>query len=626
MSELFAIGTSALLANQRLLSTAGHNIANANTDGYTRQRVSLSQRTPQYIGVGFVGKGVDISQISRNADNFLTDNVRFSASGQARAAAYAELAGQVDGLLSDGTFSPALQKFFNSIQDASNDPTSSSARQVLLTSANSLSDRFQDLHNRFGAIAQNVNDSLGAKVDKLNTLATAIAGLNHDIVQAYGISQGQTPNDLLDQRDVLLKQISELVNVNVAPQADGAVNVFIGNGQLLVGGQQTNQLLVTANALDGARKEIAVRNPGGIGIITDTISGGELAGVLQFRDQILDPARNAMGRLGIVLSETYNAQHTTGLDLTGTRGGNLFRYGAPIVNSATGNGGSMAVAIDASNLANLTTADYSLTYDGTNYTLERLDTGATQTFAGGAAFTADGLTFTPSGTAAAGDSYRIMPTKYATRDIDVVVTDPQRFALASPVRASASLSNVGSARIAGPTVLAATNPALQTAVSLVFNNPPTTYQINGAGALIPYTSGNNIDVNGWRVQIFGTPVAGDTFNVDPNTNARGDNRNGLLLLDLRNVAVLDSNTATYQGSFSSLLGQVGSLNQQAEISRDALKVQLAAAEAARDEVAGVNLDEEAADLVRYQQAYQGAAQIISAADQAFQALLAALQR
>jgi flagellar hook-associated protein 1 FlgK len=194
------------------------------------------------------------------------------------------------------------------------------------------------------------------------------------------------------------------------------------------------------------------------------------------------------------------------------------------------------------------------------------------------------------------------------------------------VRASASLSNVGSARIAGPTVQTATNPALQTPVSLVFNNPPTTYQVNGVGALIPYTSGNNIDVNGWRVQISGTPVAGDTFRVDPNTNAGGDNRNGLLLLDLRNVAVLDRNTATYQGSFSSLLGQVGSLNQQAEISRDALKVQLATAEASRDEVAGVNLDEEAADLVRYQQAYQGAAQIISAADQAFQALLAALQR
>ena len=219
-----------------------------------------------------------------------------------------------------------------------------------------------------------------------------------------------------------------------------------------------------------------------------------------------------------------------------------------------------------------------------------------------------------------------MPTKYATRDIDVVVTDPKRFALASPVRASASLGNLGSARIAGPTVQTATNPALQTPVSLVFNNPPTTYQVNGAGALIPYTSGNNIDVNGWRVQISGTPVVGDTFRVDPNTNAGGDNRNGLLLLDLRNVAVLDSNTATYQGSFSSLLGQVGSLNQQAEISRDALKVQLATAEASRDEVAGVNLDEEAADLVRYQQAYQGAAQIISAADQAFQALLAALQR
>jgi len=626
MSELFSIGTSALIANQRLLSTAGHNIANANTDGYSRQRVTLSQRPPQYIGVGFVGKGVDIASITRNASDFLTDNVRFSASGQARAATYADLSTQVDGLLSDGTFSPAVQKFFNSLQDAANDPSSTAARQVLLNSANNLTDRFQDLHNRFNAIAKNVNDELASKVDKLNTLATAVAGLNKQIVQSYGIASGGAPNDLLDQRDVLLKNISELVNINVAPQSDGGVNVFIGNGQLLVASEQTNQIKVTPNVLDGSRKEISVVKANGSGVITDSISGGELAGVLQFRDQVLEPARNAIGRLAVVLSESYNAQHQTGVDLSGTRGAAMFNYGSPIVNAGATNSGAMAVAIDAVNLPNLTTSDYSLTYDGTNYTLERLDTGATRTFPGGAAFTADGLSFTPSGTAAAGDSYRIMPTKYAGRSIDVRVTDPARLALAGPVRATTTLANIGNAKISAPTILDSTDAALQTSVQLVFNTPPTTYQVNGTGALIPFNNGGNIDINGWRVQISGTPAAGDTFQVTSNTNAKGDNTNALALLNLRLKGIMDGSTATYQDAYNQTLGQVGSLTQQAEISRDSLKVTLSNAEAARDQVAGVNLDEEAADLVRYQQAYQGAAQIVSAANQAFQALLDALRR
>ena len=263
-------------------------------------------------------------------------------------------------------------------------------------------------------------------------------------------------------------------------------------------------------------------------------------------------------------------------------------------------------------------------WEGSVYTLERLDNATTQTLTGPGPFSVEGLVITPSAATAAGDMFQIQPTKYAARYLDVALSDPQRIAVASPVKSTATLANLGSAKISAPAVLDANNAALQTPVQLVFNSA-TTYQVNGVGAALPYTSGANIDINGWRVQITDSPRTGDTFQVAANTNGKGDNTNGLRLLDLRSTDFMDGGTATYQDAFSRILGQTGSLTQQAGISRDSLQVQLDSSEAAREQVAGVNLDEEAADLMRYQQSYAGAAQVIAAADAAFQMLIAALR-
>jgi len=625
MSEMFSIGMSALLANQKLLATAGHNIANVNTEGFSRQRVTLTERPPQFIGSGFSGKGVDIAAINRMGSEFLTTNVRQNAAGEARAAAYSNLSQQVDTLLSDGTFTPAMERFFNSLQDVNNDPSSTPARLVFMNAAETLSDRFQDLEGRLSTMARNVNQDIAAKVGKLNSLSQALGKLNRDIVQAMGLAQGAPPNDLLDQRDVLLKEMSRLANLNVTPQFDGSVNVFIGNGQLIVAGAEYVELAATPNRLDGARTEVSVRKGGVLSEISSALVSGELAGILEFRDQILDPARNSIGRLSAVMAETYNAQHNAGLDVRGAMGGDLFARGEAVVNRAATNTGTVTVTIDPASLQNLTISDYRLTHDGTDFSLERLDTGSVQTLTGAGPFNVDGMTITVGTAPANGDAYLIQPTKYVARDMALTVNDPLRLAFASPVKSSGALANLSDAKIAAPSVLDPANAALQTTTQLAFNNPPTTYQINGAGPLIPFTSGTNIDLNGWRVQITGTPVAGDTFTVQANANGRGDNANGLLMFGLRSTEIMDSNTATYQDSYSQLLGQVGARTQQAQISRNALQVQLENAEAARDEIAGVNLDEEAANLVRYQQSYQGAAQVIATADAMFEALIAAMR-
>ncbi len=626
MSEMFSIGISALLANQKLLATTGHNISNVNTEGYSRQRVTLTERPPQYIGPGFVGKGVDIASIERMGNEFLTANVRLNASGAARAAAFANLSGQVDTLLSDGTFTPALERFFNALQDVNNDPSSTPARLVFLNVAETLSDRFQDLGDRLATMSRNLNQDIAAKVGKLNSMSESLGRLNREIVQQMGLGQGALPNDLLDQRDVLLKDMAKLVNLNVVPQADGSVNVFIGKGQLIVAGADSVPLTAVPNPLDGSRMEVAVQKGGTVSLISDSITGGEIAGALEFRDQVLEPARNGVGRLAAVMVETYNAQHSQGVDLRGALGGNLFARGDAAVNGATTNTGSVSVALDPANLGELTLSDYRLTHDGTNFSLLRLDNGTVRTLSGAGPFSVDGMTITVGAAPAAGDTYLIQPTKYVARSMKVTIGDPLALAFASPVKSSASPTNIGDAKISSPTVLDATDGALQTSTQIVFNDPPTTYQINGTGPLIPYASGNNVDANGWRVQITGSPAAGDVYTVEANANGRGDNANGLLLLGLRSTEFMDGGTATYQEAYTQLLGQIGARTQQAQISRDALKVQLENAEAARDEIAGVNLDEEAANLVRYQQSYQGAAQVIAVADVMFQALLEAMRR
>lgn len=624
MAELFSVGISALTANSRLLTTTGHNISNANTEGYSRQRVSLTSRTPQYVGVGFAGKGVDISGIARLGSEFLTQNLRLTSSSEARAATLADLAGQVDSLLSEGSFSPAMDRWFTALQDVNNDPSSIPARQVLLGAAGELVNRFQDLDARLSQMGRDVNRDLSAKVEELNSMSSAIASLNDQIVRARGIAQGEPPNDLLDQRDQLLRQMSTLVSVSATEQADGSMNVFVGNGQLIVGGNRAMPLTVVANELDSARAEVAISANGATLRITDSLVGGAMGGTLAFRDEVLEPARNALGRLAAGFVDSANERHAAGIDLQATLGSALFTRGEATVKAAVGNTGTLGVVLDPAATANLTTADYELTHDGTNFTLTRLDTNAAQVLAGSGPFNVDGMTLTVGAAPAAGDRWLIQPTKAVVRGMSLAVTDPQRLAIASPVKSSSALANTGNARIAAPSVLDAADPALQATTQIVFNDPPTTFQLNGAGPLIPFTSGADIDVNGWRVRITGTPVAGDSFTVQANTNGRGDNANGLGLFGLRASELFDGNTATLQDAFGRLVGQVGTQSQQATISRDALRVQLDNAEAARESVAGVNLDEEAANLVRFQQSYQGAAQIIASADAMFQALLRAV--
>ena len=620
-ADTFSIGLSALRAFQQGLATTSHNIANVNTEGFSRQRVTFDAREPQFFGVGFVGKGVDIQAIRRLADQFLIDQLQFATANGVNAQRMTELVDQVDRQIGDGLVSEGMLNFFNALNDANDDPRLMATRQVFMERAQSMVARFADQEDLLNDMSRSINQQITGRVVEVNGLTAAIAQINIDIARNAGLAGGEPPNDLLDQRDQLLLNLSRLVGIRTQQRNDGMVNVLAGSGNLLVTGGTQTKLQSVPNVLDASRIEVAYDVSGTLSEITASIGGGELGALLEFRDVTLEPARNAIGRLAVGVAMSVNEQHREGMDLKGNLGGDLFTVPAPTVNFLATNVGTIGVAFDPTNIAGLTTSDYRLRHDGTNFTLTRLSDNTMQTLVGGGPFTVDGLTITVTSAPAANDEYLIQPTKFVPRAMQLTTADPADLALALPIRTQSELTNLSDAIISAGEILDVTNPALLTTTQIVFNDPPATYQINGAGPLLPYTNGANIDVNGWRLQISGAPIAGDVFTVESNTGGIGDNGNGLLLSQLQFAPILEGNTASFQETYGILVGKVGSTLQQSRVSRDALNILTDNAQATRDELSAVNLDEEAANLLRFQQAYQAAAQVIRAADEAFQTLM-----
>ncbi len=621
--DTFNIGLSALLAAQRGLATTGHNIANVNTDGYSRQRVTFETREPQFVGVGFAGKGVDIQSITRMANDFLVEQLRLSTANQVQADKTVELVDQVDTQVGDALISSGIQSFFNAVGDANNDPHLMATRQVVVESARATVSRFSEQEEQLNGLSRSINRQMAGVVEKINSLTSSLARLNKDIALGAGLATGTPPNDLLDKRDQMLNDLSKLVGVQTQSRADGMVNVLIGDGQLVVTGGTAEALQTGGNPLDASRAEIAFKVGNAQTQITGSISGGELGALVAFRDQTLEPARNAIGRLAATFAMSMNAQHRKGMDLRGALGGDMFSIPPPVVNSPGTNSGSVSAAFDTSNVGGLTNSDYRMTYDGTNFTLMRQLDSVSQTLSGAGPFSVDGMIITVGSAPVAGDTFLIQPTKTVPRAIKLLTTDPATLALAGPVRTARANGNVSDAAIARPQVLDETNAALLTTTTLVFDNPPSTYKVNGAGASIAFTSGANIDLNGWRVQITGAPAAGDNFSVQSNAGGSGDNTNGLALSRLQSTPILEGGTASFQEAYAVLTGQVGAAAEQAHVSSEALGSLTENAATARDALSGVNLEEEAANLLRFQQAFQAAAQIIKAADQAFQAIIEA---
>jgi flagellar hook-associated protein 1 FlgK len=630
MGDFLSTSISGLLAFKRALDVTSHNISNVGTDGYSRQRAEFATRPASQYGNGFVGNGVSVETTTRSYDDLLAQNVREASSSFSNLDTYASYLEKLSNVFGNTTtgITASIQKFASALQDVSNNPSSISSRQVLLSQAQSLSERLKGYDSQLAGFDSQIEASLQSEVTQISSISQNLAKLNQQIAGAYAQS-GQPPNDLLDQRDRLVDQLSEHIDVNTVKQSDGSLNVFIGNGQALVVGNNAATLTTSADPYDPSRHNISMNTPGGVPVdITSNIKGGSLGGALDFRNQVLDPARNALGHISIGIADAINDQHHAGIDLNGALGQDFFNVGGVQTLGKASNTGSATLAVTRTDASALTESDYYLTKTASGWTMRREDTGATVTLTGTGTvadpLVADGISIVVSGTASTNDSYLIRPTRAATAGMTVAVTDPAKIAAASPIKTLAASTNTGTGEISSGTVTDASDPLLRSTVTIEFTSA-TTYTINGAGSY-PYTSGGNISVNGVDFQISGSPAVGDTFTIQDNTGGTGDNRNAQALYDSLNSKTLSGGTASVNDTANRLIGNVGVLTQQAQANRDAQKVVQQEAADARDSVSGVNLDEEAANLVKYQQAYAAAAQMIGVASSLFDSLMAALNR
>lgn len=629
MGDLLSTSVSGLLAFQRALDTTSHNISNVNTPGYSRQRVEFGTRPAEHYGNGWVGQGVSVQTVRRMYDEFLALQTRSTASSLGHLDVYASSAERLNNLFGDTTngLTASLQKFVNALQGVANSPASIPARQVLLSEANTFQQRLQYFDSRLQAMDQEIGFRVNSEISEINALASGIARLNQEIVDGMART-GQPPNDLLDQRDRLLDQLAQKVSVNAVRQDGGAVNVFIGNGQPLVIGQHASQLATVQDNFDPTRLGIAMRTQYGTIDVTGNISGGALGGLLDFQREILDPAHNALGRMSVALADVVNQQHMQGVDLSGQRGGAFFAVGAPQSLASALNTGGTSVTTQIADVRALTERDYLLERTAGGWELRYADTGAVvpMTGSGTAAdpFIADGLRIEVDDAADVGDQFLLRPTRGAVAGLDVLIDDPSAIAAAAPMRTSASANNTGTGVISAGEIADAAALDLSADIDIVFTSD-TTYSIDD-GPDIPYVPGEPIEYNGWRVQITGSPAQGDTFTISANDNGAGDNRNALLMVEQLQNPVLNNGTTSLTGAVGQFVAGIGVATNQARVNRDAQSVVHNENLAAQDSVSGVNLDEEAANLLRFQQAYQAAAQLIRVADTLFQSLLDATRR
>lgn len=627
MPDLLKTSLSGMLAFQRALDLTGHNIANANTPGYSRQVPEFTARIGGGAGQTYIGGGTQIRSIERMYDALLVEQLRTSNTGLNRFNILNALAGQVDSLLADPDtgLNTGMQGFFNSLQDVGNDPANLPVRQAMLGEADGLVSRFHSLDARLESLESEVNDRVRLAVDDINRVAAEIGEVNDRIALA---GAGAKPNDLLDRRDQLLLELSGLVSVSTSQLDDGSVNVFVGSGQALVLGAEAQALDVRPSEFEPTRLSVVYRGAGGDTPIDNSLSGGTLGGLLEFRSRMLDTSRQSLGQTAVAFVQQFNAQHAAGMDLRGNLGGDFFAIDPPGVLYSSGNSGSGTATATVSDLGAFTGADYILEFDGASYGLTRADTGASipLTGSGTAAdpFVADGISIEVGGAAAAGDRVMIRTGHGAASSIQTLISDPRSIALSASTRVQAALGNIGDASVNSVSAADPADPNLLTTAVIEFTGA-NTYQVNGAGSFT-YTDGQPIVINGTSVTITGNPGTGDQFTIEPNAAAAGDNGNALLLADIQAAGVLDGGAISIGESYGQLVASVGSSTYQIQASLDAQGVIHSNAQNEVLSKSAVNLDEEAANLIRFQQAYQAAAQVVNVTKTLFDTLLAATSR
>ena len=660
--SLMNVGVSALNANQQALTTVGHNIANVNTPGYSRQTVYTNALHGQNMGNGFIGKGVQVATVMRNYSALL--NRQSNAANAIHAADTSRLQGlmQMQDVFKggDGSLGAAVTNMMNAFVDVQAAPSDATGRNVVLTRMSELAARFHAASNMLEEQDYSTAQQLRNNALLVNDKASQVARLNNEISRA--LATGHQPNDLLDARDQVIREINQYVQTTQVAADDGSISLFVGGSQALVLGINSGQLSVeeTKEYPGSQRMALYFSQPGGqqLELTAAMVGGGEIAGLLKFRNEDLAEGRNLLGRLAMTIGHELNLQNQRGLTLNGQQGGALFSlptistgYGNITGYSNIGPGAATTQVMDASQLK---PSEYRLIFEGSPVApvLTRMSDGkvfnATSTpplnmgnLATG--FDADGLRFiVPAATLAAavsGNSMLFKPFSTAASEIEALVHNPDELAAASALTANINKNNTGKLQL---TQLGANDftgiPAAQHPVRLIFDGAgQVTYQIYDhlsstwglPSAPMDYTPGQPITINGWSITLTGTPAAGDTVDVanalDFGEAFRLNAGNAGAFLDLRDKKVFDEGTTLSDG-FSAAMAVVGTRTQSVQLAKKLSSTVAKNLEMDRTAVSGVNLDEEAARLLQYQQAYQASSKVIQIAQSLFDSVLNAVGR
>lgn len=664
MADLFSVGLSGLRSAQTNLSVTGHNISNVNTPGYSRQNTVQATNPAGFTGAGFVGKGTSIVDIQRISNQFLTNQLWASTNRSVEVETFQTQIEELNNLLAgDATgIAPGLQKVFDALQTAVEDPANLPARQLLLSEAEGLAARFNTVQQNLTTQNNFIGKQMSTITDQVNRLSVAVAGYNDAI--AKSVANGGQPNDLLDKRDEAIRGLNELVGVTVVPQDDNTLNLFIGTGQPLVVGNDASSMRAVPGRADPGRFDVQLVSGTSAQDVTGLVSGGELGGLLRYRSEVLDTALNSVGRLAIAVADQMNSQLGQGLDLNGRAGAPMFGD----INSAANvqlrsralpdnqdDNAQLSVRIQDS--SQLTTSDYEVTFiSATEFSLRRVSDGEVT----------GPLTLDPvnppvvdgfsvelgTGPIAAGDQFLLTPTRFASGGINVQMQRPEELAFAAPSSIDASLDNRGTGQVSQPEVTAIPagstvediEATLAGGVNVVFDGTNLVLQ-NDAGAAVPassitvnpgpgFTPGQRqsleITVDGFvfAAEISGSPLSGDSFALQFNEGV-ADNRNALKLSDLQSEAVLgqgggDRGFSLLDG-YGDLVQRVGTKTAQTRADAESTGAILKQATNNRDSVSAVSLDEEAANLIKFEQYYNASAQVLQIARSVFDTLISSLR-
>ncbi|MGB5954358.1 flagellar hook-associated protein FlgK [Pseudomonas sp.] len=676
MASLINIGMSGLGAAQSGMYTLGNNIANADVESYSRQQNVQKTKGGQQVGQVFIGSGTTLADVRRVYNAFLENQLRTTTSLSSDASAYLNQITPLDTALSssDTGITAALQSFFSAMQDAAAKPTEDASRQLLLTSAQSLAKRFNTLSAQLNQQNSDINANMASLADQVNNLTKTIAELNDQISRVSSIS-GQ-PNDLLDQRDGAVRELSKLIGADVV-ERDGNYDIYLKNGQALVLGKTTQTLGVEPSATDPTRMSLILNRGSTKMDITSSTTGGELGGLIRYRKETLDPALNELGRVALVVADAINSQLAQGIDKNGDFGATLFGD----INSAAaisqrsiakqGNSaGSGNLDVTIKDTGKLTTSDYQVTFTSDKqYTVRKLPDGTdmgSYSLDDDPAPVIDGFSLALNGGGlSAGDSFKITPTRNAAAGIDTVLTDPKRLALAAPLTATSGSGNKGTGVITQPTLTsemdiydAAQRAQLQTGlkystpVKLVFGDNSTSPQAYkmydakgteiGSGTIVPgqenklQLSVPMVDGNGnslgssftFEMSVSGAPQNGDSYTVALTGAGSADNRNSQSVIDLQTKSTVEVGAngkgISFTDAYAKLVSSVGGKAGQAQMDSDATSALHTSALDSRNGLSGVSIDEETGNLIKFQQYYTASSQIIKAAQETFATLINSL--